>query len=114
MKQFTRSSTNRVFAGVCGGLGEYFHIDPRIIRLIFLLLLVTHLNLLIVTLYFLAAVFVPRGESPLEAEFRNFYERQADWMNKAKDKSQTIFQNQRKGGHPTNLREAEHVDDEEE
>jgi len=29
-----RSSTNKVIAGVCGGLGEYFDIDPTLIRLI--------------------------------------------------------------------------------
>lgn len=34
-----RSRTNRVVAGVCGGLGEYFGIDPVIIRFIFILLL---------------------------------------------------------------------------
>jgi phage shock protein C len=34
-----RSPTNRVIAGVCGGLGEYFGIEPVIIRFIFLLLL---------------------------------------------------------------------------
>lgn len=33
-----RSSTNRVIAGVAGGLGEYFDIDPTIIRIIFILL----------------------------------------------------------------------------
>ena len=33
-----RSETNRVVAGVAGGLGEYFHIDPTIIRVIFILI----------------------------------------------------------------------------
>ena len=31
-----RSRNNRMFAGICGGLGEYFDIDPTIIRLIFI------------------------------------------------------------------------------
>ncbi len=35
-----RSENNRVLGGVCGGLGEYFNIDPNIIRLIFILLTV--------------------------------------------------------------------------
>jgi phage shock protein C len=34
-----RSRSNRVLAGVCGGLGEYFGVDPTIIRLIFIFLL---------------------------------------------------------------------------
>ncbi len=37
---FTRSPKNKIIAGVCGGLGEYFQIDPVIFRLIFLLLVI--------------------------------------------------------------------------
>lgn len=37
-KKLYRSCANRVIAGVCGGLGEYFDIDPVIIRLILVLL----------------------------------------------------------------------------
>ena len=33
-----RSRNNKVFAGVCGGLAEYFDVDPVIIRVIFVLL----------------------------------------------------------------------------
>ena len=35
-----RSKHNKIIGGVCGGLGEYFNIDPNIIRLIFVLLTV--------------------------------------------------------------------------
>ena len=35
-----RSEENRIVAGVAGGLGEYFGIDPTIIRVIFVLLTV--------------------------------------------------------------------------
>jgi phage shock protein C len=40
-KKLYRSRTNRVIAGVCGGLGEYFDIDPIIFRIIFIILLVS-------------------------------------------------------------------------
>ncbi len=33
-----RSKTNRLIGGVCGGLGEYFAIDPTVIRMVFLLI----------------------------------------------------------------------------
>lgn len=33
-----RSRTNKVFAGVCGGLAEYFDVDPIIIRILFILM----------------------------------------------------------------------------
>lgn len=36
-KKLFRSETNRVIAGVAGGLGEYFGIDPILIRLILVL-----------------------------------------------------------------------------
>lgn len=33
-----RSETNKIIAGVAGGLGEYFNIDPTIIRILFILM----------------------------------------------------------------------------
>ena len=33
-KRLYKSKTNKTIAGVCGGIGEYFGIDPTIIRLI--------------------------------------------------------------------------------
>lgn len=32
-KKLFRSSHNKIIAGVCGGLGDYFNIDPVIVRL---------------------------------------------------------------------------------
>lgn len=37
-KKLTRSLSDRMFAGVCGGLAEYLGMDPTVIRLIFVLL----------------------------------------------------------------------------
>jgi phage shock protein C len=34
-KKLYRSRSDRMIAGVCGGLGEYFGIDPTIVRVIF-------------------------------------------------------------------------------
>jgi len=34
-----RSKSNRMIAGVCGGLGAYLNIDPTFVRLLFILLL---------------------------------------------------------------------------
>lgn len=39
-KKLYRSRTNRVFAGICGGLGEYFNTDPVVFRLAFVLVAV--------------------------------------------------------------------------
>ncbi len=37
-KILRRSSTNKKLAGVCGGLGEYFGVDPTLVRLIWVFL----------------------------------------------------------------------------
>ncbi len=36
-KKLYRSSTNYKLAGVCGGIGEYFAIDPTLVRLAWIL-----------------------------------------------------------------------------
>ena len=37
IKKLYRSKKNRVIAGVCGGIGEYFNVDPTLIRVIWIL-----------------------------------------------------------------------------
>jgi phage shock protein C len=36
-KKLYRSKKNRMIAGVCGGLGEYFDVDPTLIRLLWVI-----------------------------------------------------------------------------
>ena len=36
-KRLLRSNTNSVIGGVCGGIGDYFNIDPVIARIIFVI-----------------------------------------------------------------------------
>ena len=38
MKRFYRSSTDKIIGGVCGGIAEYFNIDPLLVRLVFAIL----------------------------------------------------------------------------
>jgi phage shock protein PspC (stress-responsive transcriptional regulator) len=38
-KKLFRSRNNRMIGGVCGGLGEYFNVDPTLIRVVFVFLL---------------------------------------------------------------------------
>ena len=37
-KKLYRSNTDKMIAGVCGGLANYFGVDPTLVRLIFALL----------------------------------------------------------------------------
>jgi phage shock protein C len=56
-KRLQRSVDSKIF-GVCGGLGEYFDIDPTIIRIIFLVALVTFGTGLL--LYLILALVMPK------------------------------------------------------
>jgi phage shock protein C len=38
-KRLFRSRDNRVIAGICGGMGEYFNVDPVVLRIVWLLLI---------------------------------------------------------------------------
>lgn len=38
VKRLRRSNTDKVLAGVCGGIGEYFNIDPVIIRIFWVII----------------------------------------------------------------------------
>ena len=33
MKKLYRSNRNRMVAGVCGGIAEYFNVDPTVVRI---------------------------------------------------------------------------------
>ena len=39
-RKLYRSKSNRQLAGVCGGLAEYFNLDPTLIRVLFIILAV--------------------------------------------------------------------------
>jgi phage shock protein C len=57
-KQLTRSTSNRMIAGVCAGLGEYLSIDPTIVRLLTLLAFFTGFGG-IALVYLIMAIVVP-------------------------------------------------------
>lgn len=57
-KQLRRSCTNKVFFGVCGGIGEYFGIDPTLVRLAFILLSAVYGGGLLA--YIIATLVVPK------------------------------------------------------
>ncbi|KTD20391.1 phage shock protein C, PspC [Legionella lansingensis] len=61
-KRLYRSRKERMIAGVCGGLAEYFAMDPTVMRLIFILLLLLGGSAILVYLIMWLVV-------PLEPEF---------------------------------------------
>ena len=55
-KRLYRSRNSRMLCGVCGGIGEYFNIDPTLIRLLFVLFGCTGGG---IRAYIIAAVIIP-------------------------------------------------------
>lgn len=59
-KKLYRSRRDRVFAGVCGGIGEYFDIDSSLVRILWVLLILGPGTGLLA--YIICAIIIP--ESP--------------------------------------------------
>ncbi|MBU4370245.1 PspC domain-containing protein [Patescibacteria group bacterium] len=68
-KKFYRSRTDRIIAGVCGGLGEYFDTNSNIIRLIFILLVFFQwLGVFLYIILFILVPLKPGGEISVNRE----------------------------------------------
>lgn len=59
MRRLYRSRTERVIAGVCGGLGEYFEVDPVVFRLVWVLVSMLMAGVGGVVAYVIACILVP-------------------------------------------------------
>jgi phage shock protein C len=59
MKKLYKSDTNRTFSGVLGGLGEYYDIDPTLLRLAFIVLTIVTGIFPCVIGYIIAGIIVP-------------------------------------------------------
>ena len=68
--RLTRSETDRMLVGVCGGLGEYFGIDSTIVRVAFVLLALFGASGIV--LYLALWLIVPRA-SRIEATPREAF-----------------------------------------
>ncbi len=58
-KRLYKSDDDKVVAGVIGGLGEYFDIDPTILRLGYILIAIVTALVPSVIAYIIAALIVP-------------------------------------------------------
>lgn len=62
-KKLYRSDENKMLAGVCGGIAEYFGVDPTLIRLAWVVFSLLGGSDLLA--YILAAIIIPRDDSNL-------------------------------------------------
>ena len=68
MERLHRSKRNKVILGVCGGLAEYFRIDPTLVRILCILIAIPGPGIL---MYLVAALIMP--------EDRDFTAREEQW-----------------------------------
>ncbi len=61
-KKLYRSSKQRMIAGVCGGLAEYFDVDVNIMRLLFVAIGLVSVLFPMVIFYIIAWIIVPEKE----------------------------------------------------
>jgi len=56
IRRLYRSRSNRILGGVCGGIGEYFNVDPTLIRLLWIIFGLSGVGVLA---YVLAWMLIP-------------------------------------------------------
>ena len=70
MKRLWRSRENKVLTGLLGGIGEYFDIDPSLIRVGYVFLTVFTGIFLGVISYFIASLAVPERPAKVDADVK--------------------------------------------
>ncbi len=63
MKKLYRSEQNKMIAGVCGGVAEYFEIDPTLVRLGFVVISLAGGSGILG--YLVAALIIPRRKEEI-------------------------------------------------
>lgn len=59
IKRLYRSKKDKVLGGICGGLGEYFEIDPVLIRILWVILTVLSVGAGIIA-YLICWIIIPQ------------------------------------------------------
>ena len=67
VRRLYRSRTNAVFAGVAGGIAEYFEVDPVLVRVLLGLGLLAASGPLAPLVYFVLAALIPQVPAPTPA-----------------------------------------------
>lgn len=59
MKRLVRSQSQKMIAGVCGGLAEYFDMDPTVVRVIYVILSILSVAFPGLLIYLLLVFVIP-------------------------------------------------------
>lgn len=99
-KKLYRSSKVRLIAGVCGGLAEYFDLDPTLVRIAFLVLIFAQIGL---PLYIIMWLIVPTKSSASSSVESNVSANLEEMKTKAQDLASEIGIKGNKASNPVGL-----------
>ncbi|MDD5617259.1 MAG: PspC domain-containing protein [Candidatus Methanoperedens sp.] len=77
--RITKSKTDRVIDGVCGGLAEYFGIDSLLVRLAFVALV--FINGIGLILYIVLVIIMPKAEKLDQPQKKQSRKMSRKWVN---------------------------------
>jgi phage shock protein C len=63
-RRLTRSSQHKMIAGVCGGLAEYFGLDPTVVRVAYVLISVISVAFPGILAYIILMFVMPPPDAP--------------------------------------------------
>ncbi len=63
-RRLTRSSKHKMIAGVCGGLAEYFDLDPTVVRVAYVLISIVSVAFPGILAYIILMFVMPPPDQP--------------------------------------------------
>jgi len=74
LKKLYRSKKNNKILGICGGLGEYFEIDPTLLRLILIFIMILTGIVPVLIGYFIGGLIIPLApKGHEESHYKKLY-----------------------------------------
>lgn len=67
MHKLQRSRTNKMLSGVCGGIGEYFNIDPTIVRIVYVFLALNYFGTALIV-YLICSFVIPEDDGIIDSD----------------------------------------------
>lgn len=63
-RRLVRSSRHKMIAGVCGGLAEYFDLDPTVVRVAYVAVSIVSVAFPGILAYIILMFVMPRADAP--------------------------------------------------
>lgn len=70
MNNLKRSGSDKVFSGVCGGIGKFFNIDPTIVRIVWALFFIKSFSFAFLV-YILCSLIIPMDDGVIYSDDNN-------------------------------------------